>query len=70
MEATKRPALPVEEAALLPALPRMKGAGKAALKAYLAAAERMEGLQVREVLPAQARKEATPRAALRHVLRG
>lgn len=76
----RRAALNVEEAALLPALPRSRSAG-AALRTALRAAEAMEEMRVSNAVSAQTGQASPPqeqatgyrragsRAALHHILR-
>ena len=76
----RRAALNVEEAALLPALPRSRSVG-AALRTALRAAEAMNEMQVSNAVSAQAGqaspaqeqaagyRRAGSRAALHHILR-
>lgn len=82
VHASRRAALNIEEAALLPALPRKRGAGGAALQAALLAAEAMEEKHLSNAVsgriapagaggpaPGPADRGNVARAALNHVLR-
>ena len=79
---TRRAALDVEQAALLPALPRKRRMGNAALRWALRAAEAMEEKQLSNpvsasiplaeaapTMPGTAPRRGASRAALNHVLR-